>query len=318
MMPNANNTKSLRYSTYKYVDNAMMHQYSINNTCDSRDQHIISPASISSSSETLSAWSLLEQGRSQETKKRPYLVPHPNWRLGIGVNQLAASAGAGKTQLSLSVCVSCVLKGGKAVIVLLGGSNRIGNVARRLQGMFKARVPSLSPFKTKEYLSQIWLHWVPNPDRVTELLYEKLPRLLQRETDIQVVVMDSIASLFRFQEEQQIPYGIQQNNSNWWLERASIFFDVSIRCRYLSDVHKTPFLILNEVTTKISALGGSFSKLEPALGLSWSQCCNASYMILHRSDGCRQLVCQRSPDHPYQTIDFKITQSGAILALDNT
>ena len=276
------------------------------------------------------ALSLLQQERA---RLKQCFLDHPDLALPLGITQLAGPAGSGKTQVSLSMCVSSVLSGRKAVYIMLGGSaNGLVKASIRLETMLTARLQntrtpknnaSTSTSTIQDLLSQIWLHSVRNPDDLVECLSKKLPTLLTQHPGISVVILDNIATLFRYQDDPGL--------ANPWHTRSATLFQCSAICKQLSTHHQIPFLIINQVTTKMSNSNSNSTSnhpplssrqqqqmsLEPALGLSWSQCCNATWFLSRRSESStgRVLSCRRSPTTATDTsVEFTIEKEGTLAA----
>ena len=186
-------------------------------------------------------------------------------------------------------------------------------------------------------LSHVWLHGIRNSDDLMELLDVKLPRLLQQNPTISLVAMDSIASLFRVNEDNNnIPMMKHDpKTDSQWKDRSVALFRISTRCKYLSTAYDVPFVIVNDVTTKtVPNHSSMISKVEPALGLSWSQCVNTSYFATRlkgnpiqstrsekQNDDStgqahpikRVLRCLHSPTvQSGTTVEFQIDDRGAI------
>ena len=79
------------------------------------------------------------------------LLQHPRWKLWPGtLTEIAGPAGAGKTQMVLTMCADSVIMHQKAVYVVLGGGpNSIGILARRLETMLLARTNALEHLREK-------------------------------------------------------------------------------------------------------------------------------------------------------------------------
>jgi Rad51 len=262
--------------------------------------------------EPTTAFSMLQEQRRRHSL---CLLQQPNLSLETGITQLAGLAGSGKTQMALTLCVSCVLGGKKAVYVSLGSSNQgigLTKTSLRLRTMFAAnasyKYSPISPHDQKtddmmmyQLLSHVWLHGIRNSDDLMELLEDKLPRLLRLDPNISLVVLDSLASLFRVNEEignnnynghenlksfgnHHHYHNDKNRNDTPWKNRATAFFKIATHCKSISDKYQLPFVIVNDATTKIEPSSPwnyrvVSSSQEPALGLSWSQCVNASYFV---------------------------------------
>jgi RecA/RadA recombinase len=293
-------------------------------------------------SQPVSALNLLLEER-RERQNRPCFLQHPELALPLGITQLYGAAGAGKTQLALSMCADCVFRNQQAIYIGLGGSNSVGMASKRLKTMVTARlgttqhnhhgVFSLSSedISVHSLLSNIFLHWVPNGEDLLDLVEGNLRQFLHFHPNVSLVVLDGIANLFR-QPDGSIP--------NFWQERSTTFFQLSSRCKFLSSVYKVSFLVINGVTTRIrdEAVVGGFGtgtkqSLEPALGLSWNQCVNSTFLVskettmntpkgtLKNSDDPshtpparvirRVLRCQKSPSLPPEaSLDFYVDYGG--------
>jgi hypothetical protein len=227
------------------------------------------------------------------------LLQNPLLSLPLGaLTEIAGPAGAGKTQIALSMCADCAWEGGRAVYLGLGGSGRyyLHKLLRRLKGMLEWRViGNETNFQqgrhstnsldfgnhgfVQECLNRIFVRWICNSDELFEMLQTSLPKLLRFHTNhddnksnISLVILDGVANLFRVQED---------NNdaaSKWYQNRALVFFQVSNLCKELSAVFQVPFLVINGATNRLDR-GSDRPLLEPALGLAWSQCVNSSFFV---------------------------------------
>lgn len=128
-----------------------------------------------------------------------------------------------------------------------------------------------------ECLTRILVHWVCNSEELMLLLQTSLPMLLRQHDTVSLVVLDGIANLFRLVEDGP------QGRSNPWHDRAVTFFQISNLCKELSSRFGVPFLVLNECTSRIKSETNQQSVLEPALGLAWAQCVNASFFVRRQS-----------------------------------
>jgi hypothetical protein len=232
--------------------------------------------------------------------------------------------------MALTLCADSVLLQQKAVYLSLGGtgSQSLGILAHRLKIMLLARMNQgkkvVAMAEILPYLGNIFFHWVRNTEEFMDLLQYGLPKLLESHRDTRVVVLDDIASLFRQAEHEGVL------DRRYWQERSSTFFQLSTVCKKLSEQYEIPFVILNQATTRIQDDIGtsSSSRLEPALGLSWRQCVNASFFVdntstLVRSKSNaparkRRMVCLKSPRIPSQAvIEFYIDERGTVRLSDS-
>ncbi len=202
------------------------------------------------------------------------LASNPCFSLPLGITELSGPAGVGKTQLALSLCADCVLEQRKAVFLQLGGSSRFLQIAsRRIEQMLRSRMQgSAKDTNTKihDLLNRVLVHWVCNSEELMKVLQTSLPRLLHQHPTVSVVVLDGIANLFRLVDEHQ------NAGKNPWHDRAVTFFQISNLCKKVSSTYGIPFVVLNECSSRIKA-NDHQTVLEPALGLAWAQCVNASF-----------------------------------------
>jgi RecA/RadA recombinase len=306
------------------------------------------------SSQPVSALNLLLEER-RDRRNRPCFLQHPELALPLGITQLYGAAGTGKTQLALSMCADSVFRNQQAIYIGLGGSNSFGMASRRLETMIKARLAKNNNNKlgtttttrarnnredddtaVHSLLSNIFLQWVPNGEDLLDLIGGGLHRFLHHHPDVSLVVLDGIANLFR-QPDGNIP--------NFWQERSTTFFQLSSQCKLLSSSYRVSFLVVNGATTRIRddddapVVGGGAGplqqqSLEPALGLSWNQCVNCSFLVVKGSATTnysqqgttnnpnnnktqpvsvirRVLKCRKSPRLPPEaTLDFYVDYGG--------
>ena len=267
------------------------------------------------------ALQLLEEERAKQASSvRLCLLSDERFPL-VNVTQLAGPAGSGKTQAALTLCTSMVVQqeGCQVVYLLVGDANRTQVTTRRLQSMLTQQNPTASSNQIRQWLSQIWLLWVCNQEILEDdVLESRLPTLLhQQASKIQLIVLDDIASLFRHGELNQSTRLTPEYYSN----RTSHMFHISSRLKQLSSQFQIPCLILNQVTASLSSTATASSSslsstVEPALGLSWAQCCNTTWMISrieHADNKRRRLHCLSSPHMDTNTfLDFVIEAVGTI------
>lgn len=240
----------------------------------------------------------------------PCLLQNPLLTLPLGcLTEIAGPAGAGKSQLALSMCADCVWQRpeNKAVYISLGGSGRhLQIISRRLKGMLEGRLRDMKQQQQQQLnqpqtdeasscirhgnnfiqdcLCRIFVRWVCNSDDLFEMLHTSLPQLLELHSNldkenvendgISIVVLDGIADLFRIRDD---AYD-DKSTSRWHQHRAVALFQISNLCKELSTIYQVPFLVINGATSRLSEQYGKPS-MEPALGLAWSQCVNCSYFV---------------------------------------
>lgn len=183
------------------------------------------------------------------------------------------------------------------------------------------------------YLRHVLFHSVRNTEEFMDLIQGGLSKLLadrrqqqqqgqplshpqqhSNHREIRIIILDGIANLFRHAE-----YDLSSTTTttiydwNYWHQRSTTFFRISTILKNLSEEYQIPFVIINQATTKFSdsstSPGGDHhhhndndttttSRLEPALGLSWRQCINASFFIENTNTMVR--LSHHPKHHPHQ------------------
>ncbi|XP_076875588.1 DNA repair protein RAD51 homolog 3 isoform X2 [Brachyhypopomus gauderio] len=203
--------------------------------------------------------------------------------LGGGVSvgkttEICGTPGIGKTQLCIQLAVDVQIPvcfgglGGKAVYIDTEG----GFLAQRAADMSKAAVEhctllaedaeqqaALEDFTLEKILSNIM--FIRCHDYV-ELLAEMylLPDLLQKDSEVKLVVIDSIAFPFRHDFED-------------FSQRTRLLNSLALQLNQLANEQQTAVVVTNQMTTKIS---NGQSKIVPALGESWAHAATEK-LILH-------------------------------------
>ena len=91
------------------------------------------------------------------------------------------------------------------------------------------------------------------------------------------------------------------SSSMWHQQRAITFFQISNLCKLLSTQFQIPFVIINQATTRIivddeesdAATTLNTTKLEPALGLAWSQCVNSTFFVTKKGEETLSTMSRR-------------------------
>lgn len=227
-----------------------------------------------------------------------------------GIYELVGEAGTGKSQTALSVCVQAAssttgpsreppliaapttgtdvslhLIPCRAIYISLKAQNNVVQIVKRLEQMVLSRQeqrPASTPDQMKAptrsppctILQRILTRAAWNAEQLTQVL-DELPVLLKSGT-VRVLVLDSIADMFRTSEDTDGTRS--QQSSHHHAARSAILFGLAARLKKLSDVFDVPVLVINQV-----ALSGVWTK--PALGLSWAHCIDVRYILIRQERG---------------------------------
>jgi len=189
----------------------------------------------------------------------------------------------------------------KAIYISMGEGVSESQRAYRLNQMYTSRRLTLDTYSAVNThdldtsLSRIISKSIYNEEDFHEWLYQQLPGMLSRHNaplDIQpstawnnsnnnklqeerigVIIIDSMAGLFRVSDENQ-----SSTSSSWYVRRSGILFQAAAQMKQLSVQYSVPFVVVNQVSA--SEQGISI----PALGFSWSYCLNSRYLISRREE----------------------------------
>ncbi len=140
---------------------------------------------------------------------------------------------------------------------------------------------------------------IPSPPSLSSLPPSLPPPLLpSKPGKIRLCVIDSMSALFRGE------FNLSKGDT---LERAKIIFAMAKQMKTLSDKFKLPFVVTNQVTADFQAgqagQGGVEGGMEgggvqPALGLSWSNCVHSRYLLTRRDRNNAWPVSSLPPSLP--------------------
>ncbi|XP_064391836.1 DNA repair protein RAD51 homolog 3-like isoform X2 [Halichondria panicea] len=226
------------------------------------------------------------------------------------ITEICGAPGLGKTQLSMQVAVDVAIPevfgglGGEAIYIDTEGSF----VVERVVDMAKAAVAhlttvaqsnhdqdmeaGLSGFTLEGVLSGI--HYYRCHDYIELVaLVNLLPDIINQHPKVKMVVVDSIASPFR--------YGFQDMGL-----RNRILSGLSQNLIQLAVTKHIAVVLTNQMTTKISEGSNKTAQLAPALGDSWGHVATVR-VVLYWSGGVRYAWLLKSPNSREQTVAFQIT-----------
>jgi len=171
----------------------------------------------------------------EESDENSWRVPlllssqEEHFMLKLGLTEIVGEAGVGKTQIALSACVSCACMQrdasqtfGKAMYVSMGEGATQQTIARRLDQMAKGRKSENNTNQAaNSILNRIITRFTQNQDDFEHLVFHDLPDFLENDCSVGLLVLDSIASMFRINETKDEAFAIYR--SGLLFQRSIIF-----------------------------------------------------------------------------------------------
>ncbi|XP_077122784.1 DNA repair protein XRCC3 isoform X2 [Ranitomeya variabilis] len=190
----------------------------------------------------------------------------------VGITELAGESSAGKTQIALQLCLSVQYSadygglGAGAVYICTEDAFP----SKRLQQLIKSQHKLRSDVPTDvirniRFGDGIYIEHTADIDILTDCITKKLPILLRRG-QVRLIVIDSIAALFRC-----------EFTAKDAALKAKHLQSLGAKLHHLSSSFTAPVFCINQVTdtmkemdSVLSNLGLQDKKVQPALGISWS------------------------------------------------
>jgi DNA-repair protein XRCC3 len=227
-----------------------------------------------------------------------------------GITEFSGESSSGKTQVVLQLLLQVQLPeehkglGGGAFFLSTEGDVPMRRLRQLATSMHK-RHSSL--FKdVHSIMENIFVENVHSIEDLYKALDERLPHLL-RQQNVKLVVIDSIAALFRGEVT-----GCVEDLT----QRSALLLHMGATMKRLSHQYQLPFVVVNQVNDVFSnsnsssaAFASSSSRqVAPAMGLSWSHCVNARIMV-SRVSGANEW-CYQPPSTENQLHDQHQHQNG--------
>ncbi|XP_034027708.1 DNA repair protein RAD51 homolog 3 [Thalassophryne amazonica] len=223
------------------------------------------------------------------------------------ITEICGIPGVGKTQLCLQVAVDVQIPecfgglGAQAVFIDTEGSfvlQRAVDLAAAavhhcsLLAEDEEQLAAMTTFTVDTILSNLFL--VRCHDYV-ELLAEVhlLPDFLSQHPNIRLLVIDSVAFLFR-------------QNFDDLSQRTRLLCGLAQQLIAMATKQNIAVVITNQMTTKLQ---NGQSQVVPALGESWGHT-STQRLLLHWSGECRLASILKSPVHAGATVQYRLTADG--------
>lgn len=186
--------------------------------------------------------------------------------------ELSGTAGAGKTQLALQLCLAAVLPlskgglGGSATYLCTEGPPPVRRLISLDEALCKRERLNKGSLIKRVAIERAsgdadgLLHWAKH----------RLPRL-RREGDVRLAVVDSVAAVYRVD-----------------------FDDVRVRARHLAQLgaalraSDVTVVVVNQVSQAMDRLSGELDAVVPALGGAWTACVDTRLFLARRGGGARR------------------------------
>ncbi|XP_065833130.1 DNA repair protein XRCC3-like [Oscarella lobularis] len=227
-----------------------------------------------------------------------------------GITEISGESGAGKTQLSLQLCLTVQLPvekgglGGEALYV----STECSFPSKRLMQMATAfRETHQMIFSSVGQLTdRICIEHVASSDGLTALI-DRLPQMTSQK-NIKLIIIDSLAAVFRADFDQ-----------NEAVEKAKALLYIGRKLMEITRRKSIPVVCINQITAlKPQRQGPTRSSSSPALGLAWSHVVTVR-LFLTKSASTNEAEAEPTPrvmeivfaPHlPQDRFEFQITKRG--------
>ncbi|KAJ1635116.1 P-loop containing nucleoside triphosphate hydrolase protein [Pavlovales sp. CCMP2436] len=187
-----------------------------------------------------------------------------------GITEIAGESSAGKTQLALQLLFQAQLplahgglQGGALFLHTEGGDAPVERL-RQIGAAFAERWTSLGA-TCDRLCEHIFIERVDTADMLMSTLRYRVPGLLAANR-VRLIVIDSIAALFRTYMDDNLP------------QRSALLMSLAAEMKRISEQMHVAFIVVNQVT------GGGFhpptaQAKRAALGLTWSHCVNTRVLL---------------------------------------
>ncbi|KAK4880140.1 hypothetical protein RN001_008286 [Aquatica leii] len=220
-------------------------------------------------------------------------------RGGIPVNRLvevAGASGVGKTQFCLQLALTVQLP------VTAGGLSK-GAVYICTEDIFPSKrflqlsnaFGSKYPHFDVTFMDNVFLEHISDYEQLRRCCTVRLPKLLQQKK-IGLIVIDSIAGIFR-----------SENVNVNYATRSQQFYTITSTLVKLSMDYGIAIVNTNQVIDNTET-----GKMEPCLGLAWSNLVTCRFWLCRFSGNIRSFEVVFAPDLPNSDCKFAITEAGLI------
>ena len=249
------------------------------------------------------------------------------------LTEVAGEAGSGKSQLCLQSMTwmqqpDAVGHPSRTALYILTESYFPNQRFRQMQDHRCAQSPELQGYS---FGSGICIETTGDLETFWDFLINKLPILLLRCPSLSLIVIDSLAALFR------VEYSPTQS-----AQRAQALWKIATELKKIASLHQLAVVIVNQVTDSFHELPPSLlpslpsvAHKQPSLGLAWSHCINVRINLARdrqfsssigseepadkkqsTAQIARTLTLSLSPMSPLHSCQFEITNDGVFGILE--
>ena len=206
-----------------------------------------------------------------------------------GITEVSGEAGAGKTQLCLTLALQCHLErkhGGLAspAIYLCCGEGQFPD--RRLEQLAAAYASKWEEtastdntgrgMSQRDFMSNVLVETVHHTEQALEMFGKQIPDLC-RQHGVRLLILDSLAGLARTEFDSSTREDMKA--------RTTVLFNIATKLKWLADTFGLVVVVVNQVTAGgfEDGVGSDGQPMPiPALGLVWSTCID-SRIVLRRN-----------------------------------
>jgi DNA-repair protein XRCC3 len=224
--------------------------------------------------------------------------------------EIAGTSGAGKTQLCMQLSLNVQLPplpnggwGGRAVYI----STESAHPTNRLKQLATALAQSYQTVTVEKLMDGVLLKYSPTVQAIKILLQYELQTLLQQSNDIKLIIIDSLAALFRV-----------EYNADEYTTRTDDLKSIGQLLHGIINQYNVTIICTNQVTANITS-----GVVQPALGVLWSHMVHMRLILIreeivdNKAEFCpngnpvpRLLKIAFAPHLPNRTLRYYIDQDG--------
>jgi DNA-repair protein XRCC3 len=180
------------------------------------------------------------------------------------LTEISGESGSGKSNLCLQYLLSAQLPpeygglDGNSVYITAESDFGEKRIEQMSQGIIERKIKGFE--KSKDLMDNILVNSAATLQDLEDTFFIALPKLLEGNGSIRIVVLDSIASIFR------VEFGMNDH-----IRRSEAIFKLASQMKYLSSKYAFAMVVVNQVSAVISD-DPTVEKSQPALGLGWASC----------------------------------------------